>query len=324
MPGRDFTITGKRSRHSINGQERSDELNDNFTTAKFWEYDSRIVRRWNVDPEEKKFPWQSPYASFDNNPIINTDPSGASTKSTIVNEKGKVVGGKIDGDKSVYMVKGLTEKTFNSNDLAQYKKEGTKIGETVSESSFQSPKTGKWLGQVNFDYSAQANLSQATKTLGTFMLTHSNYESFNEYKDHAGNFKGAYDLKTVGIPNGKNSSLEQRDAYAYEASFSSPGIIMTRRDQGNFFAGRAAKMLGLSESVTLSGFGAFEQNNNRMSGWWNKTKIGVMSAINILDQAIMGSAISGTPMQGMKVKPVFNDDKVSEDLQRAGYNQYQR
>jgi hypothetical protein len=77
MPGRDYSITGKRSRHSINGQERSDELNDNLTTAEFWEYDSRIGRRWNVDPVLKEN--ESPFVAFGNNPITNIDPDGSDT-----------------------------------------------------------------------------------------------------------------------------------------------------------------------------------------------------------------------------------------------------
>jgi hypothetical protein len=74
MPGRDFTITGKKSRHSINGQERSDELNDNLTTALYWEYDSRIGRRWNVDPVRKEY--ESPFMCFGDNPIWMSDAKG--------------------------------------------------------------------------------------------------------------------------------------------------------------------------------------------------------------------------------------------------------
>jgi hypothetical protein len=48
------------------------------------------------------------------------------------------------------------------------------------------------------------------------------------------------------------------------------------------------------------------------------------AGLNWIDQQIMGAATSGTPMDGMKTTPIFHDDKVSEDLQRAGYNQYQR
>ena len=40
----------------------------------FWEYDTRLGRRWNVDTVVKQ--WESPYACFRNNPIYHSDPSG--------------------------------------------------------------------------------------------------------------------------------------------------------------------------------------------------------------------------------------------------------
>jgi hypothetical protein len=45
-------------------------------TAEFWEYDSRIGRRWNLDPVVS--PWESQYATFHNNPIALSDPYGDS------------------------------------------------------------------------------------------------------------------------------------------------------------------------------------------------------------------------------------------------------
>ncbi|MDO8998406.1 MAG: hypothetical protein Q7W45_01475 [Bacteroidota bacterium] len=44
-------------------------------SAEYWEYDARIGRRWNTDPV--KYPFESPYATFHNNPIYWADPSGA-------------------------------------------------------------------------------------------------------------------------------------------------------------------------------------------------------------------------------------------------------
>ncbi|MBQ4822928.1 hypothetical protein, partial [Aquimarina sp. MMG016] len=43
-------------------------------TAKFWQYDSRIGRRWNIDP--KYMASESRYAAFSNNPNIYVDPLG--------------------------------------------------------------------------------------------------------------------------------------------------------------------------------------------------------------------------------------------------------
>jgi hypothetical protein len=73
MPGRKYS-NGGSYRYSINGQEKESELNENITTALYWEYDSRIVRRWNVDPVLKV--WESPYLCFSGNPILMSDPDG--------------------------------------------------------------------------------------------------------------------------------------------------------------------------------------------------------------------------------------------------------
>lgn len=62
---------------AFNGQEKDDEVAGagNTMTATFWEYDSRLGRRWNIDP--KPDPSLSNYSTFDNNPILNIDHDGA-------------------------------------------------------------------------------------------------------------------------------------------------------------------------------------------------------------------------------------------------------
>ena len=75
MPGRSFSATNEY-RYGFNGQERSTEINgsDNLYTAEFWQYDSRLGRRWNLDPKPQ--PWESHYATFHNNPIFLSDFKG--------------------------------------------------------------------------------------------------------------------------------------------------------------------------------------------------------------------------------------------------------
>ncbi len=75
MPGRSFNANGYR--FGFNGQEMDNEVFNNPSTsytAEFWQYDSRIGRRWNIDPVVK--PWESSYATFGGNPIWFSDPKG--------------------------------------------------------------------------------------------------------------------------------------------------------------------------------------------------------------------------------------------------------
>lgn len=50
-------------------------------TAEYWEYDSRTGRRWNIDPIVKT--WESPFACFSDNPILNNDVHGDSDDKAI-------------------------------------------------------------------------------------------------------------------------------------------------------------------------------------------------------------------------------------------------
>jgi hypothetical protein len=77
-------LTLKRSSQTLrssylfgfNTQEKVDEISGegNHNTAEFWEYDTRLGRRWNLDP--KPNPSISNYACFELNPILNFDCKG--------------------------------------------------------------------------------------------------------------------------------------------------------------------------------------------------------------------------------------------------------
>ncbi len=77
MDGR--TFGSERYRFGFNGQEKDDEVagTGNTNTAMFWEYDTRLGRRWNVDPMAHEREWLSPYNYCSLNPINRTDPTGA-------------------------------------------------------------------------------------------------------------------------------------------------------------------------------------------------------------------------------------------------------
>jgi hypothetical protein len=63
-------------RYGYNGKERIPDINGEgvHTTAEFWEYDSRIGRRWNRDPNP--IAEESEYAVNRNNLMYTNDPNG--------------------------------------------------------------------------------------------------------------------------------------------------------------------------------------------------------------------------------------------------------
>ncbi len=85
MPGRNWN--GTDYRFGFNGQEKDNEIygEGKSYTAEFWQYDSRLGRRWNLDPLGK--PWESSYATFADSPIMLIDQSGLDT--ILPNAKGK-------------------------------------------------------------------------------------------------------------------------------------------------------------------------------------------------------------------------------------------
>jgi YD repeat-containing protein len=59
-----------------NGQLKDNEIygQGNAYSAEYWEYDARLLRRWNTDPIT--YADQSTYACFNNNPVYYSDPLG--------------------------------------------------------------------------------------------------------------------------------------------------------------------------------------------------------------------------------------------------------
>ncbi|RZL15308.1 MAG: hypothetical protein EOO89_13650, partial [Pedobacter sp.] len=72
LPGRNYT-NSTNYLHGFNSHEKSDDVSGvgNHTSALFGEYDTRLVRRWNLDPRPNVS--ASPYSMFSNNPVWFSD-----------------------------------------------------------------------------------------------------------------------------------------------------------------------------------------------------------------------------------------------------------
>jgi len=96
-----------------NGQMKDNEVAGmgNHNTALFWEYDTRLGRRWNRDPVMRS--WESVYAVFGGNPIMRSDPNG--------DDWYRAKDGAVTFDKNIHSQQNLNDKKI----------EGTYLGETV-------------------------------------------------------------------------------------------------------------------------------------------------------------------------------------------------
>lgn len=76
MPGRSFNAGSYR--HGFNGQKMDNEIKGtgNSYDFLFRIYDPRLGRFLSVDPLEKEYPWNSPYAFAENRPIDGRDLEG--------------------------------------------------------------------------------------------------------------------------------------------------------------------------------------------------------------------------------------------------------
>jgi len=86
-------------RYGFGTQEKDNEItgiNGTHYTAMFWEYDTRLGRRWNVDPLTREQPSFSPYKVFYNNPNFWIDRSGETEEERLkaVEEAKKKIGTK--------------------------------------------------------------------------------------------------------------------------------------------------------------------------------------------------------------------------------------
>jgi RHS repeat-associated protein len=144
---------GGEYRFGFNTQEKTDEISGpgNHNTATFWEYDTRLGRRWRPDPLQSKYPHTSPYAAFGNNPILFIDVDGKEIK--VHREK--------DEDGSTVIVVTFTGKLVN-NSSTEYTQEQLQGIADRMVTGFVEAYTGegenvKWRGIANITVASDDN-----------------------------------------------------------------------------------------------------------------------------------------------------------------------
>ena len=232
-------------RYQFMGYEGDSEVKGegNSYTTEFRQYDPRVGRWLTIDPLANKFPWQSPYVGFDNNPIFFTDKTGTSSESTHLDEDGNVVAVYDDGDLGVYQ---------HSNDEIQNAKNGmlernsdNLVGVTLSLNSFKEGDKiilgSNWAEEKIKDFEIEQHILSGT--IGPFGKT------VNYALGARNGFK--YDPKSDGQPFGSQIS---------------DGVYVSKRDVGNFMAGsfgRLSSLFSTRKKVLLVSYGAYQIADNK-------------------------------------------------------------
>jgi len=243
-------------RWGFNGQEVVGELGRSHYTARFWEYDGRLGRRWEVDPEQGKAPHWTPYRGLFDNPVWYVDPLGAFEAPPHIevrkNADGTytVVGGELNEDKNIYVVDASGRRT------------GEVIGQMRTSYSFfdekDKPVVGARIdlrdrsGQKFFDEEIRGPVMRGE--LGLF-----------EYAWNARS-GGPFDFKMRGW-EGNKSKVPRTHVYR---GMLFEGKIASARDIGNYAAGYVTGAYGWSWQATRFAFDIYQTYS---SGIWRRDKI---------------------------------------------------
>lgn len=164
MPNRTHSSTAYR--YGFQGQEKDDEISgdgDSYT-AEFWQYDPRVGRRWNIDPIDKAF--ESPYATFKNNPLSLIDPRGLNGDVTIdKKEKKMTVRGKYYYNKSDENLKkyAITEDHFNRRGGDPYPSLISQIN--LEDQSFVDDNGEEWTVSFEIQFIAKDSKEEVDEAL---------------------------------------------------------------------------------------------------------------------------------------------------------------
>jgi hypothetical protein len=161
MTGRVYQASGTgKYRFGFNDQERDDEVSGagNTNSAEYWEYDTRLGRRWNVDPVTK--PWQSNYSCFSDNPIWKIDPNG---DDDFFGADGKYKTSTKTKTNNIYIMTVVNNKQVPVL-LSQYKFQTSKHGSGLKESNqIMANIIGHYVNDQNQEYGVATDDLPGTK-----------------------------------------------------------------------------------------------------------------------------------------------------------------
>lgn len=232
-------------RFGFNGQEQDDDISGsgNSTTAEFWQYDSRLGRRWNIDPLPVVS--CSPYSCLRNNPIFFIDPLG---DTTFVNSSGDITDQEFKKDGSL-----LDELVYYVGDDGDERKLIGEFRGNIDMDQFWENNLGNSSEEALDPDFSKVDWVMAVKKGGNWDL-----------KNNKGTIWGAawaYDHSSEGKKN------EQKTQFQLEGE-----VFGNAADVGNFHAGYTGTYAGVPMLLQSIGAGGVEVLKNVKEGRWNELK----------------------------------------------------
>jgi len=151
-------------RYGFGGMEKDNEVKGqgNSYTTEFRQYDSRINRWLSKDPLSSNFPWQSPYISMSNNPILRIDPNGDSDGTYIDEETGKELGSDGVNDGLEHLISNENCNKFDKSPLAPESKK-----EALAPYVIDTKSNGDIIAMPEWSSSATFITGLSTTMIGT-------------------------------------------------------------------------------------------------------------------------------------------------------------
>ena len=274
MEGRQYSSNAYR--YGFNGQEKDDEVTGVTganTTAEFWEYDSRLGRRWNIDP--KPADGISIYACFGNSPILFKDLKGDTTYR--FNKEGIYLGMfDLDQKGIIGSIGEIVKKTISvhgggsdvdGGEIYEYKTDPKDI---VIESwegeyfSFNDKVLDKQqlmsmkVGDVGLHFITDANIDWFMNVSDANNVAKNNYAyrwywMVKESKEGLIDFSFGYLLPGLGIPPDNKYSKSGGDFKGGFFLFGDEPFAFNVNDAGNWLWGQSLTRLGIGWSACFLG-----------------------------------------------------------------------
>lgn len=252
----------------------------NHNTAEFWEYDTRLGRRWNLDPVVK--PWINGYHAFSNSPLAKTDHLGNVDDWVNSKDKGTVYDSDVKSQKDAEKYYGKDAKrleydieyesteggTFTLYNYGYYSVNGVKRSKPAPDQRFENNnwyERKSWIEKIL--YKGDALSDKYGSIIGY------KYVEYNPVSNGIMNFGSGLLGKDMTIP--KYEEINGYDGLSGERLSLGRRFTLGVNGASKLFGAGLGGATGLAEGLLLEGLYDYYETSN-------KSQIKINTSINII------------------------------------------